>query len=175
MKPATLPDRRSRAPARYIGHSHPVARRTTGMKLSTVLFAVILVLVVAFSAANWQTIVAPTTISLLFTTIQAPLGLILIGTLLVVTVFFLAFLVYLQTSVLLEARRHARELQAQRQLADQAEASRFTDLRAFLDGELKAVVARVDASEQSLKQSIEHAGNSLAAYIGELEDRLEKR
>ena len=145
------------------------------MKLSTVLFLVILGVIVAFAAANWQAIVAPSAISLVFTSFQAPLGLILIGMLLVVTVFFLAFLVYLQTSVLLEARRHARELQAQRQLADQAEASRFTDLRAFLDGELKGVLARIDGSEQALKQSVEHAGNSLAAYIGELEDRLERR
>lgn len=145
------------------------------MKLSTLLFLLVLGLIAAFSVANWQSIVAPTEISLVFTRIQAPLGLILVGLVLLVTVFFLAFVVYLQTSVLIEARRHARELQAQRQLADQAEASRFTDLRAFLDGELKALLARIDGSEQALKQSVEHAGNSLAAYIGELEDRLERR
>ena len=42
----------------------------------------------------------------------------------------------LQTSALLETRRHSRELQASRELADQAEASRFNELRNFLEVEL---------------------------------------
>jgi hypothetical protein len=144
------------------------------MKLSTLLFAVIVVFVAAFSIANWQVIVAPTDLSLVVTSVRAPLGLILLGMVLLVTVVFLAFVVYLQTSVLLESRRHARELGAQRQLADQAEASRFTELRAFLDGELKGVNARIDRSQEELKRSVEQAGNTLAAYIGELEDRLQR-
>jgi hypothetical protein len=34
------------------------------------------------------------------------------------------------------------------------------------------VVARVERAEDSLKTEVERAGNTLAAYIGELEDRL---
>jgi uncharacterized integral membrane protein len=145
------------------------------MKLSTVLFLLVLAIVAGFSLANWRVITAPTDISLLVTTIQAPLGLILLGLMLLVTVLFLAFLVYLQTTVLIESRRHARELDAQRQLADQAEASRFTDLRGFVEQELKGVVARIDRSNEELKAAVERSGNTLAAYIGELEDRLERR
>jgi uncharacterized integral membrane protein len=145
------------------------------MKLSTVLFLLVLAIVAGFSLANWRVITAPTDISLLVTTIQAPLGLILLGLVLLVTVLFLAFLVYLQTTVLIESRRHARELDAQRQLADQAEASRFTDLRGFVEQELKGVVARIDRSDEELKAAVERSGNTLAAYIGELEDRLERR
>jgi uncharacterized protein YicC (UPF0701 family) len=85
--------------------------------------------------------------------------------------------------VLLEARRHSRELQAQRELADKAEASRFTDLRGFLETELRklgeqvaesraGITGRLDQAEQDLRTAIEQSGNSLAAYIGELEDRL---
>jgi hypothetical protein len=145
------------------------------MKLSTVLFLVVLAAALAFSIANWSVITAPTDVSLIVATIRAPLGLILLGLVLLVTVLFLAFLVYLQTSVLIESRRHARELDAQRQLADQAEASRFTDLRGFVEQELKSVVARIDGSEQEVKAAVERAGNTLSAYIGELEDRLERR
>ena len=101
----------------------------------------------------------------------------------VVTVLFLAFAVYLQTTVLLDARRHSRELHAQRELADQAEASRFTDLRGFLDAELRklggqvaesraGVTERLDRAVQDLHTTIDQSGNSLSAYIGELEDRL---
>ena len=39
-----------------------------------------------------------------------------------------AYVLSLQGSVLLETRRHTKELQAQRELADKAEASRFTEL-----------------------------------------------
>ena len=145
------------------------------MKLSTLLFLLILAFATAFSVANWRVIMAPTEISLVFTTIQAPLGLILLGLVLLVTVFFLFFLVYLQTSVLIDTRRHARDLDAQRRLADQAEASRFTELRGFLDAEIKALTARIDRADHEVKDAVERAGNTLAAYIGELEERLEHR
>jgi uncharacterized integral membrane protein len=92
---------------------------------STLLLLPILAVAIAFSIANRHVITAPTEISLVFTWIQLPLGLILLGLVLLVTVFFLFFLAYLQTSVLIETRRHGRELEAQRQLAEQAEASRF--------------------------------------------------
>ena len=58
------------------------------------------------------------------------------------TLLFLVYVVYLQSSVLIESRRYARELQAQRELADQAEASRFSQLRAFLDSELHSVAQK---------------------------------
>jgi len=144
------------------------------MKLSTVVFMLILALLTLFSVLNWSVIMATTEISLLFTSVQAPLGLLLLALIAFLTVFYLGFLVYLQTSVLLESRRHARELTVQRDLADKAEASRFTDLRTFLEGEMKSLVARVDRSEQDLKGALEQSANSLAAYIGELEDRLER-
>jgi len=67
-----------------------------------------------------------------------------------------AYVLSLQCSVLLETRRHTKELQAQRELADKAEASRFTELRADM-----------------LKRLDENA-NSTAAHIAQLEDRLER-
>ncbi|HKB82726.1 MAG TPA: LapA family protein [Burkholderiales bacterium] len=153
------------------------------MKAPTLLLLVILALIVIFAAVNWSVITAPATVSLLVTDVQAPLGLIMFGLTALVTVLFLIFAVYLQTAVLLDARRHSRELQAQRELADQAEASRFTDLRGFLETELRklaaqiadtqtGVTAQLEQAEQELRTAIEQSGNSLAACIGELEDRL---
>ncbi len=145
------------------------------MKLSTVLFLIVIVLLVVFSAANWTVITAPTSLSLLFGTVQAPLGLILLGVILVVTVLFLGFTVYLQTSVLLQTRRHARDLEAQRKLADEAEASRFTDLRAFVGEQFSGLREHVDQVERQLKAEVETSINGLAAHLGELEDRLERK
>jgi hypothetical protein len=138
------------------------------MKAPTLLLLLVLVAVVLFAALNWHAIVAPTTVSLLVTDIQAPLGLLLLGITVLISALFLIFVVYLQTTVLLEARRHSRELQTQRELADSAEASRFTELRGHLDTGLRKL-------SDDVRASIEQSGNSLAAYIGELEDRLEHR
>lgn len=155
------------------------------MKVRTLFLLIVLGAITVFAALNWNAFMAPTTLSLGVANVQAPLGIIMLGVLAFLSAVFLIFIVSLQTSVLFESRRHARELQANRELADQAEASRFTELRIFLEGELKrqagfeaeskgAVLARMDQLEQDLRAAVEQSGNMLSAYIGELEDRLEK-
>ena len=155
------------------------------MRLPTLFLLVVLTFILVFAGVNWSVITTPATVSLLVADIQAPIGLIMLGMIVMVTVLFLAFAVYLQTTVLLDARRHSRELQAQRELADQAEASRFTDLRGFLDAELRklggqvaesraGISERLDRAVQDLHTTIDQSGNSLSAYIGELDDRLHR-
>jgi uncharacterized integral membrane protein len=155
------------------------------MPIRTILLLVVLILIAIFAALNWSAFMAPATLSLGFTDVRAPLGLVMLGLIALVTGLCLIFTVYLQTSVLLEARRHARELHANRKLAEQAEASRYTELRAFLETELQrlaerddetrsALLAKIDETERDLRLAIEQSGNTLAAYIGELEDRLDR-
>jgi hypothetical protein len=155
------------------------------MRLRTLLLLIVLGAIAAFAAVNWTAFTTPTTLSLVFAVVQAPLGLIMLALAALITVLFLVFVVYLQTSVIIETRRYGRELQAQRELADKAEASRFTELRSFLDGELSKLAgriaeiktgtdARLDQLERDLRAAVEQAGNTLAAYIGELEDRVER-
>ena len=143
------------------------------MKIYSLSLLFILVLVAIFTALNWGTFITPTELSLGFTVATVPLGLILLGFLALITLLFLAFVVYLQTSALLETRRYSKELQASRELADKAEASRFTELRTALEAERLTVIARIDQVRGELQTSIEQSGNTLAAYIGELEDRLD--
>jgi uncharacterized integral membrane protein len=149
------------------------------------LILALLVAVAIFTAINWSAFVTPTTLSLVFVRVEAPLGLVLLGFVAVLTLLFLIYVVYLQSSVLIESRRYARDLQAQRELADQAEASRFSQLRAFLDSELGSVaqkseelktgmLAKLEDLERELRSVVEQSGNTLAAYIGEIEDRLER-
>lgn len=156
------------------------------MPIRTLLLFAVVAAIAIFAALNWDVFTTPSTLSVGVADVQAPLGLVMLALTAILTVFFLIFIVYLQTSVLIEARRHARELQANRELAEQAEASRFTDLRTFLEAELQrladreassatAVQARLDGLERDLRTSVEQSGNTLAAYIAELEDRLETR
>jgi uncharacterized integral membrane protein len=155
------------------------------MKLSTLFLLLILTIIAIFAAINWTVFITPTELSLGFTTILIPLGLAMLGLLVLLTVSFLGFIVYLQTSALLETRRHSRELQTSRELADKAEESRFNELRSYIETELLKltnqhtqsnpdVMTKIEQLEYNLRTSIEQSGNTLAAYIGELEDRLEK-
>ncbi len=155
------------------------------MRARTLLLLIVLLAVTVFAALNWRAFVEPTTLSLAVGTVEAPLGLVMLGVTALLTVLFLVYVVYLQTTVLFDARRHARELRANRELADQAEASRFTALRTFLEAELTklagqdagartAMEEKLDRISQELRTAVEESNNSLAAYIGELEDRIER-
>ena len=154
------------------------------MKSRTLFLLLVLVGIAGFSVLNWGAIITPTTLNLGIADVQAPLGLILLGAVILVAAVFLVYIVYLQTTVLLDSRQHAKELQSNRKLADQAEASRFTELRSFLDVELKrqlaqdaesraALLTRLDQLDHELRSVVEQSGNSLAASLGELEDRLD--
>lgn len=156
------------------------------MKLRTLLLVIILAAIAVFVLINWNAFTVQTTLSVGFAKVEAPLGLVMLGLLILLTAVFLVFAIYLQTSFLLEARRHGREAQESRVLADRAETSRFTELREFLDGELKrqadlekesrtALLSRMDQLDGDLRSAIEGSGNALSAYIGELEDWLEKK
>ena len=154
------------------------------MYLRTLLILAVLGLLIVFSALNWSAFIAPTALSLGFMRVEAPLGLVLLSLVGLLTLLFLVYVTYLQSTVLFETRRHARELQSQRELTEQAEASRFTQLRAFMEIELKKLtgdielsksllLARLDQIERDLRTGLEQTANSLAASIGELEDRFE--
>lgn len=156
------------------------------MKIRTLLLIFFILLVAGFVALNFAQILQPTALSFGFTEVQAPLGLVLLGMLALVLIVFLAALVYQQTTHMMEVRRITREAAEQRNLADKAEASRFTELRSFLQAEMQATAAReidlaeklhqkVDRLQAAMTEVIEQNGNGLSASLGELEDRLERQ
>lgn len=156
------------------------------MKFRTLLLVLFILFIAGFVALNFEQILQPTALNFGFTQVQAPMGLVLLGMLALVLVVFLAALVYYQTLHLMEVRRVTREAADQRVLADKAEASRFTELRQYLQTELQATAARerelsdqmrlkMDQVQAALTQVIEQTGNGLSASVGELEDRLERQ
>jgi uncharacterized integral membrane protein len=148
------------------------------------LFLVFL-LIGVFALLNWPAFVAPTTLSLFFTTVQAPLGLIMLGLLFALSLLFTVWAISMQATTLLETRRNTRELQTQRELADKAEASRFVELHSFLAAELSRVaqsadvsraevLGRMDRMQDGMRLVLEQQSNSLAASIAELDERIER-
>ena len=133
------------------------------MRVLTVAILVVLALVVALVGLNWAAMTAPVGLSVGPTTLELPLGLTLLVLMSMLVALVAAYAVYLQGSALMEARRMSKEMLASRDLADKAEASRFTELRHFLE--------QLEARQRTV---IEQASNSLAASVGELEDKVER-
>jgi ABC-type transport system involved in cytochrome c biogenesis permease subunit len=155
------------------------------MRIRSILLIVGIVLMAAFVALNLEEFNRLSQLSLGFTSVQAPLAIVMLVGLVAVLVVFLLFSAYAKSAYLVENRRTARELNTQRELADKAETSRFTELQQYLATESQAVAEREAQDSQrlderlallqaDLESRIEQSGNTLAAYIGELEDRLER-
>ena len=155
------------------------------MRIRSILLLLAVLLTAAFVALNLEEFNRLSLLSLGFTSVQAPLATVMLIGLIAALAVFLLFSAYAKSAYLIENRRTARELKAQRELADKAETSRFTELQQYLAAESHAMAEREAKDSQRLDQRladlqadlesrIEQSGNTLAAYIGELEDRLER-
>jgi hypothetical protein len=156
------------------------------MRIRTILLVVGMLLLAGFVALNLDEFTRVSMLSLGFTTVQVSLGLLMLLLLVIATVVFLATTLYIQSNHLLETRRYSRELNTQRELADKAEASRFTELRSYLEVQALAAQHREAATatvlaerfaqqQQALLARLEQIDNSVAAHVGQLEDQLERR
>jgi uncharacterized integral membrane protein len=156
------------------------------MRIRTIALIVLIVLMAGFAALNVDEFSRTSVLSLGFTTVQVPLGLVMLVLLAAVLLVFLATTLYIQSTHLLEMRQTTLALTTQRELADKAEASRFTELRHYMEtqalsaqqreaAQATVLAERLAQIQQVLTGKIEQSGNTLAAYIGELEDRLENR
>ena len=145
------------------------------MGLRTGFLLAVVVLIAALAALNWGILATPVLMSIGFMQVSAPLGVIMLGLTVLLGVLFAAYVVSLQSSVLVDSRRHTKEMQAQRDLADKAEASRFTELRNFLETQENVHMTRNAERHSMLIARVEQLEGTLAAHIGQLEDRLERR
>ena len=156
------------------------------MRFRTILMILAILLVAGFVALNVDEFTRISLLSLGFTTIQLPLGLVMLVLLIASVLIFLASTIYMQSRHVLEARTHTRELNTQRELADKAEASRFTELRTFLEEQVLAEQRRESAlgtvmadrfaqQQQVMLARLDQMDNTLAAHIGQLEDQLLNR
>ena len=155
------------------------------MKILTPLILLSLILLGVFTLANWTALSTPSPLSFVAFHLDAPLGLVLLGILAGFVALFVAYILILRTAMLMDARRYAHEVQAQRKLAEQAEASRLSELRSQLEREFAhlrettekshaELGARFEGMEQTLKNVIEETGSSLSAYIGEVDDKIDR-
>ena len=151
----------------------------------SIILLIALVATTAFVLLNWPAFAVASDLNLGFAVVHAPLGLIMLALVGLLCVGFVVWALSMQASVLFESRRMARDLQAQRDLADKAEASRFTELRSYIGAELGRmaqaneetrvrIANRLDLLEHKQRTAMEQTTNTFAATLGQIEDRLER-
>lgn len=155
------------------------------MKIIGTIIVIVLILLGVFMLVNWDALIAPSHLSFVFYNAEGPIGLIFLGITLLLLILLVSYTLMLRTSMLMETRRHAHELQALRKLADSAESSRFEKLREQLtlefarmhsanDEILVSLMTRTEGMEQTLLKSLGETTNSLSAHAGEVEEKLDR-
>jgi hypothetical protein len=153
------------------------------MRTRTIVLVVAILLVAGFAALNWTEIVRPSPLMFGPVVADAPLGLILLALLGLTLILFLASSIAMRTQSLMDYRQNQKTLEAQRDLADKAEASRFVDLRQHLDTHLKEMRERdaIAASEfdkamlqsrREVQTQMEQMNRMISARLNEIEQRL---
>lgn len=156
------------------------------MRARAIVMVILLLLVAGFVTLNWSEFVRPTPLSFGGAIMDAPLGLIMLAALAAVVVLFLVLGAVERTGHAVESRRNYRSLEQQRDLADRAEASRFTDLRTYIDQQLRELrdrdgVLRTEyeksqlASHRDLRTAMDNMNRSLLSRLDAIEDRIEGR
>lgn len=97
--------------------------RTLGMLLIVIVMAVFLII-------NWGTLSQVTTVNLVYTEMEAPLGVIVVAAFAAVVVLLMAYTVWQQASVMMELRAAYKEARTARQMAEDADKSRIAEIRA---------------------------------------------
>ena len=155
------------------------------MTLRATILLIVFAIIFTFIGLNWSEFSTASTLSFGITVLQIPIGFVMLGFLFLVTGLFTIYVLYLQASEALRERRIVGELESQRKLADQSEASRIANLRATLDqGVAQLRTAQTEATAQLTQQiqaldvagrtALQTSNNALSAHLGEIEDRLNK-
>lgn len=156
------------------------------MRARLVFIVLALAVVGGVAALNWPQFSRIESLSFGVFTTEASVGMFML------IVFGLTILVMVLSSAVQESRymmesnRHAKALQTQRDLADKAEASRFTELRQYLDTHLRdgrqreAITATefekaMVQSQRELRTQLDTMTRSLDARLAALESRLDAR
>jgi len=141
------------------------------MNVRTLIVVLVLGLVLLFAGLNWTAFTAPTTLNLLVTRVEAPLGLVMLGVVLFLTLLYLLFSLGVEASALLEIRRYARELYQVRKRLEDEEESRFTKLKRYLE----EAFAQVGEEHAKLERTLLEQAKELEARIEELNTAIEAR
>lgn len=142
------------------------------MTVRTVVLVLLSIFAAIFLILNWQGIMAPVPVNLLFETMEAPLGLILLLTL--GTLWFVGILWALMTqaATLVEIRKAYREATANKTLAEKAEASRIEQVRVAIQEEMKSLESQILETVNKTVEAVNKTGETAQKNTSDAEIRL---
>lgn len=145
-----------------------------------------LLLLAGFVVFNLEEFMRPSTLSFGGTVAEAPLGLIMLGVVALMFVAMIALSAMSRRRTVMERGHHYKTLEETRTLADNAEASRFTDLRNHIDTRLRELRERDEItatefhragveSQRELRNQLEQMSRAMMSRLAEIETRLDAR
>ena len=130
------------------------------MKIRTIILTLVFVLLGVFLVINWNALMTDLPIDLVYTTVHAPLGAIVVAVFGAVVLLLLVYMVLQQASVTMELRAASKEARHSRGVAEDAEKSRLADMRKELferlDNLESMIATRTDESLVNMRESIEN-------------------
>jgi uncharacterized integral membrane protein len=144
------------------------------MRFRSVVAIVVSILAALFFVLNWRVFAAPATITLVLTSVEAPIGIVMLVLFALGVLVLSSYVGVWQGTLLKEFRRQTKELQAQRSLAESAEGSRFTELGALIRDELAKSDQRTATALEALRVELHDTEHSIAATLAEMDDRLRR-
>ncbi|MFM0418836.1 hypothetical protein [Paraburkholderia aromaticivorans] len=122
------------------------------MKFRTIVIGVCLAGLAFFALLNWSTFSRPTTLNVVVASVDAPLGVILLIAIGVLTLIYAVSLARLEVATLIEGRRMTKDRDHVRRIADQTEESRIQELQDFLKRELPRMDVKLEALLDAARQ-----------------------
>lgn len=130
------------------------------MKIRTIILTLVFVLLGVFLVINWNALMTELPIDLVYTTVHAPLGAIVVAVFGAVVLLLLVYMVLQQASVTMELRAASKEARHSRGVAEDAEKSRLADMKKELferlDNLESMIATRTDESLVNMRESIEN-------------------
>ncbi|MBF0586747.1 hypothetical protein INT08_05615 [Prosthecochloris sp. N3] len=135
------------------------------MKAHTITLVLVLFGVLLFAGVNWSLFSQPGSVNFLLYRIEAPLGIIMLGIVALMTALYIFFIGRTEVAALVRERKSSRALEEARDRADNSEKSRISALQAGLSekidgygeriGALQDDMAAVDKRLRSLEETAE--------------------
>lgn len=136
------------------------------MKFFQVLMVVGLLLLAVFTVANFDALMASHTLNLFWiSSYMVPLGMLLVIAIAIITIGYALAVTFIDLKSKAELNRYLKQMEQMRNAIDQAEASRFTQLREYIDQQMNGLASRVEGR-------VDRVRDELAADIGQLEDAV---
>lgn len=128
------------------------------MKIRTIFLLLVLILMAVFLVINWTALSTVTAVNLIYTEIQAPLGVLVVGGFAAVVFVLLIYMVWRRRASSLELRAAYKEARNARTVADDAEKSRFAESNRILLERIEKLEALMTARSDETLTAVRQEG-----------------